>query len=226
MVYYGSAVIFTISTLIVLFAGKQEKNNQKGGAEDIHFLRNRAFVGLMLTIFLIMFAVILPQPLTANFLQNQRGLSINSIGQLGALGALGSAVLMLAFGHLRADMAMMVGQFGVLLFASLIWLGGGIFWYGAAYFFLGGYRLCRAMTLALARPLVREFEVGFAFGVVESLNSLAFMLAPVIAGWIYNWRPVVLYPISMGVLIFAMMLSYLMMRKTGAERIKNQELAK
>jgi hypothetical protein len=121
---------------------------------------------------------------------------------------------------------MMVGQFGVLLFASLIWLGGGIFWYGAAYFFLGGYRLCRAMTLALARPLVREFEVGFAFGVVESLNSLAFMLAPVIAGWIYNWRPVVLYPISMGVLIFAMMLSYLLMRKTSAEPIENQDLAK
>jgi predicted MFS family arabinose efflux permease len=224
MVYYGSAVIFTISTVIVMFAGKQEKINQKGGAEDIHFLRNQAFVGLMVTIFLVMFAVVLPQPLTANFLQNQRGLSINKIGQLGALGALGSAVLMLVFGHLRADMAMMIGQFGVLLFAGLIWLGGGIFWYGAAYFFLGGYRLCRAMTLALARPLVREFEVGFAFGVVESLNSLAFMLAPVIAGWIYNWRPVVLYPISAGVLIFSMMLSYLMMRRTGAERAENQDL--
>jgi hypothetical protein len=50
------------------------------------------------------------------------------------------------------------------------------------------------------------------------------MLAPVIAGWIYNWRPVVLYPISAGVLIFSMMLSYLMMRRSSTERVENQVL--
>jgi len=210
--------------LIVLFVGKQEKNHTKSTAGEIHFLQNQALVGLMVIILIVMFAVVLPQPLTANFLQNQRGLSVNRIGQLGALGALGSVVLMLVFGHFRADHAMLIGQVGVLLFAVLIWMGGGIFWYGAAYFFLGGYRLCRAMTLALARPLVREFEVGFAFGVVESLNSLAFMLAPVFAGWLYEWQPVMLYPISAGLLVLAIIINLFMMRKNNAERDVNHDL--
>ena len=160
-----------------------------------------------------MLAVVLPQPLTANFLQNQRGLSISRIGQLGALGAFGSVILMLVFGHLRSNIAMLLGQLGVLLFALLIWLGGGFVWYGLGYFFLGGYRLCRAMTVALARPLVSEFEVGFAFGVVESLNSLAFMVAPVIAGWLYDWQPGSLFPISAGLLGITMAFSFFFMHK-------------
>ena len=212
-VYYGSAVIFTISTVIVLFASKREHNKTEIIKGEDHFLRNRSFISLMVIVFIVMFAVVLPQPLTANFLQNQRGLSIGRIGELGALGALGSVVLMLAFGHLPSNIAMLIGQFGVMLFAVLIWLGGGFISYAIAYLFLGGYRLCRAMTVALARPLVREFEVGFAFGVVESLNSLAFMVAPVIAGWLYDWQPATLYPISAGILGFTMFLSFLIMRK-------------
>jgi predicted MFS family arabinose efflux permease len=219
LVYYGSAVIFTISTAIVLFASKREHSKTTSLTTDDHFLRNRSFVGLMVVIFVVMLAVVLPQPLTANFLQNQRGLSVSRIGQLGALGALGSVILMLVFGHLRSNIAMLIGQFGVFLFAVLIWLGGDFFWYGLAYIFLGGYRLCRAMTVALARPLVREIEVGFAFGVVESLNSLAFMVAPVIAGWLYDWRPVSLFPISAGLLGITMIFSFIIMRKNNSEAI-------
>ena len=219
LVYYGSAVIFTISTAIVLFASKREHNKAVSLTADDHFLRNRSFVGLMVVIFIVMFALVLPQPLTANFLQNQRGLSVSRIGQLGALGALGSVILMLVFGHLRSNIAMLIGQFGVFLFALLIWLGGDFIWYGLAYVFLGGYRLCRAMTVALARPLVREIEVGFAFGVVESLNSLAFMVAPVIAGWLYDWRPVSLFPISAGLLGITMIFSFIIMRKNNSEAV-------
>jgi predicted MFS family arabinose efflux permease len=212
-VYYGSAIVFTISTAIVLFVSKREHNRDAPLTTDNHFLRNRSFIGLMVVIFIVMFAVVLPQPLTANFLQNQRGLSVARIGQLGSLGALGSVILMLVFGHLRSNIAMLIGQFSVLLFALLIWLGRGFVWYGTAFIFLGGFRLCRAMTVALARPLVREFEVGFAFGVVESLNSLAFMVAPIVAGWLYDWQPVVIFPISAGVLGISMILSYVIMNK-------------
>lgn len=213
MVYYGSAVVFTISTAIVLFASKREHNKESSHTTEDHFLRSRSFIGLMVVIFIVMMAVVLPQPLTANFLQNQRGLSVARIGQLGALGALGSVILMLVFGHLRSNIAMLIGQFGVLLFALLIWLGRGFIWYGAAFIFLGGFRLCRAMTVALARPLVREFEVGFAFGVVESLNSLAFMVAPVIAGWLYDWQPEAIFPISASVLGITMILSFVIMQR-------------
>ena len=220
MVYYGSAVVFTISTAIVMFASKREHIKGSSLTTEDHFLRNRSFIGLMVVIFIVMIAVVLPQPLTANFLQNQRGLSVARIGQLGALGALGSVILMLVFGHLRSNIAMLIGQFSVLLFALFIWLGRGFIWYAAAFIFLGGYRLCRAMTVALARPLVREFEVGFAFGVVDSLNSLAFMVAPVIAGWLYDWQPAGLFPISVSVLGITMIISYVIMQRNqhGSER--------
>ncbi len=212
MVYYGSAIIFTISTMIVLFAGKREHARATRFTEGVHFLRNPTFMGLMAMIFLVMFAVVLPQPLTANFLQNQRSLSVSQIGQLGGLGALGSVILMLTLGHLPSNIAMLLGQMGAMLFALLIWLGKGFVWYGAAYIFLGGYRLCRAMTVALARPLVREIEVGSAFGVVESLNSLAFTVAPVVAGWLYDWQPVIIFPISAGLLGITLVISYLIMQ--------------
>ena len=222
MVYYVSAVVFTVSTLIVLFASRQEIRQETIITEDVHFLQNRNFVLLLLIIFFIMFAVVLPQALTANFLQNQRGLTISRIGELGSLGALGSVILMLIFGHLRADTAMLIGQAGVFLFAMLIWRGQGLVWYGAAYLFLGGYRLCRAMTVALARPWVREFEVGFAFGVVESLNALAFMLAPVLAGWIYTLRPSALFPVSAGLLILTMLTGFVVMRRIGHKNDETQ----
>lgn len=213
IVYFGSAVIFTISTAIVFFVSKREHHKEAVISTGDHFLRNRTFVGLMIMTFFVMFAVVLPQPLTANFLQNQRGLSVSRIGQLGALGALGSVVLMLVFGHLPSNIAMVIGQTGVLVFSLMIWVGKDFVLYAVGYFFLGGYRLCRAMTVALARPLVREFEVGFAFGVVESLNSLAFMVAPVVAGWLYDWRPGALFPISAGLLGTTIIISMVVMQK-------------
>ena len=174
---------------------------------DGHLLQNRAFLGMLAVIALVMVAVTLPQPLAANFLQNQRGLSLGRIGQLGSLGALGSVILMLAFGHLKAGVALVIGQLGVFLFALLLWQGDGFLWYGLGYIFFGGFRLCRAMTVALVRPLVREREVGLAFGMVETLNSMAFMVAPVLAGLLYDWRPASIFPASMLVLIPAGLVS-------------------
>jgi hypothetical protein len=181
----------------------------------MHLLQNKRFLGMLALIFLVMFAVLLPQSLAANFLQNERGLSLSRIGQLGSLGALGSVVLMLVFGHLQAGAALMLGQVGVMLFSLLLWQGGGMLWHALAYISLGGYRLCRVMTVALVQPVVREREVGLAFGMVESLNSLAFMVAPVLAGFLYDWRPISIFPIGLAVLIVTFMVSLRFVRRNG-----------
>jgi len=228
MVYYAAGVIFSVSTLIVLFASKQTIHDQTVLEGEGHLLKNKHFLGMLVLIFLVMFAVVLPQPLAANFLQNQRSLSLASIGQLGALGALGSVILMLVFGHFREDVGLIVGQAGVMVFALLLWRGEGILWYGLAYLFLGGFRLCRAMTVALVRPVVREREVGLAFGIVESLNSLAFVLAPVIAGFLYDWRPIAIFPAGFGVLTVTLLISlfYLARNKRSLEVVKNEDKVK
>jgi MFS family permease len=216
-VYYAAGVLFAVSTMIIFFIKKQPIEDMTILDGDGHLLRNRRFVSLLAVISLVMLAVTLPQPLTANFLQNQRALPLGRIGQLGSIGALGSVVIMLIFGNLPAGVAMLIGQAGMMLFVLFIWHGGGIVWYGLGYLFLGGYRLCRVMTIALVQPVVREREVGLAFGMVESLSTLAFMIAPVLAGFLYDWRPVSIYPISLIVLIPAFLLSlkYLHVRQRG-----------
>lgn len=208
MVYYAAGGLFAVSTLIIFLIKKQPIEDMTILDGDGHLLRNRRFISLLAVISMVMLAVTLPQPLTANFLQNQRALPLGRIGQLGSLGALGSVLMMLIFGNLPAGVAMVIGQAGLMLFVLFIWQGGGFIWYGLGYLFLGGYRLCRVMTVALVQPVVREREVGLAFGMVESLSAIAFMIAPVLAGFLYDWRPVSIYPISLLVLILAILLSF------------------
>ncbi|MCB2209288.1 MFS transporter [bacterium] len=199
-VYAVAAVIFTISTVIIFFASDQEVVKEPARPGEAHLLQNKRFLSMLVVILLVMFAVTLPQPLAANFLQNQRQITLNQIGRLGSLSALGSVVLVLAVGHLPAGQALLIGQAGLVVFAFLLWQGQGILWYGVAYFFMGGFKLSRIMTVALVRPVVREREVGLAFGMVETLNSLAAVFAPVVAGLLYDWRPISIFPVGLLVL--------------------------
>jgi MFS family permease len=218
MVYFAAGIIFTLSTVIVLFAQKQPLEDHAIIEGEGHLLQNKRFLGMLGIIFLVMLAVILPQPLAANFLQNQRGLSLGQIGQLGSLTALGSVSIMLVFGHLQAGSALLVGQISVMLFAFLLWQGRGFIWYGIGHIFLGGFRLCRAMTVALVRPVVRNKEVGLAFGMVESFNSLAYVLAPVLAGLLYDWRPIAIFPASLAVLILTLIISANFVYRNGYQK--------
>jgi MFS family permease len=196
-VYFLSAGIFTLSALTILFVRKQDPVQVITVEGDRHLFKNRSFVMTLGLIFFLMFATILPQPLAANFLQNQRSLSFNQIGELGSIAALGSVLIMLVFGHLKNGIALLIGEIGVLVYALFLWQGDNIFWYGIGFFFLGGFRLCRAMSVALVQPLVKEHEVGLAFGFVESLNALAMMAAPFLAGVLYDWQPISVFPIAM-----------------------------
>jgi MFS family permease len=214
-VYFGAAGLFFISTSIVFFISEQPISERLSNLGSTRLWRNQRFMKMLIIIFLIMFAVTLPQPMAANFLQNQRGFSLSRIGQLGSIGALGSVILMLAFGHQPAGIAFLIGQVGLMLFSFLLWQGEGLLWVGLGYFALGGYRLCRAMTVALVRPVVREQEVGLAFGFVESLNAFAFVVAPILAGFVYDWRPIAIFPISLGVIALTILLTIRYVRRNG-----------
>jgi MFS family permease len=212
IVYFISAGVFAISTIVILYAGDQTIEKVPHMEGDGHLLQNKRFLGMLGIILLLMFAVILPQPLASNFLQNQRKLSLNQIGQLGSLGALGSVLIMLIFGQLPVHVALVIGQAGVMLFSLFLWQGTGMLWFGLGHFFLGGFRLCRAMTVALVRPVVREREVGLAFGIVESLNSLAMVAAPILAGFLYQWNPISIFPLSLAVLFITITITVLLTR--------------
>ncbi len=207
VVYLAAAVVFMLSTLIVLFIRPQPIEKRRGDESQVHPLKNPRFLAYLLVVFVAMFAIYLPQPLTSNFLHDQRSLSLATIGQLGSIGNLGNALLTLAAGQLSAPLGFLLGQVSMAVFAALLWRGSGLVWYSIAYFFIGGYRAFRAMAIAQARPLVHAAELGVAYGFVETANSVATILAPLLAGVIYEQDPILIYPLTIGLIAISLVVS-------------------
>jgi DHA1 family multidrug resistance protein-like MFS transporter len=196
-VYIVSACIFIISTGILLFIRSQPCERHDPASPPVKLWANQRYITLVAIVFLAMFVMYLPQPLTPKFLQNERGLSLESIGLLGSVGSLGNAALNLILGQLAARTGFLLAQVSVAFFSLMLWKGLGVPWYALGYFLLGGYRAARAFIYAQARPLVHPAQMGLAYGVAETFNSLSMSLAPLLAGILYTQSPVGVYPVSL-----------------------------
>jgi hypothetical protein len=157
--------------------------------------------------FITVLATYLPQPLTPNFLQNQHHLSLEVIGWMAAIGYLGNAVLTLAFGSLNATAGFLIGQMLVGLSTLILWRGNNTIWFSLAYFSMGGFRLLRAMALAYSRSIIHAADTGLAFGIVETVNYLALILAPPLAGLLYFYDPHFVYITGLGLIAIAFMIN-------------------
>jgi MFS family permease len=206
-VYLVAACIFIVSTGILLFIRSQPCERHDPASPPVKLWANPRYITLLGVVFLAMFVMYLPQPLTPKFLQNERGLSLESIGLLGSVGSLGNAALNLVLGQLAARTGFLVAQVSVAFFSLLLWKGLGIPWYALGYFLLGGYRAARSFTYAQVRPLVHPAQMGLAYGVVESFNSLSMSLAPILAGVLYTQSPGSVYPFSLLLLGAALVIS-------------------
>jgi MFS family permease len=203
-VYLVSAGLFAVSTVILFFLRSQPRESHDPAAPPESLIKNKRFISLMGIIFLAMFVMYLPQPLTPRFLQNERGLSLENIGLLGSIGSLGNSVLALALGQIVARSGFLLAQVAVAIFSLLIWKGSGLGWYALGYFLLGGFRTARALIYAQVRPLIHPAQMGLAYGVTETFSSLAVMLAPLLAGVLYTQKPDIVYWVS--ALLMAVML--------------------
>ena len=168
-----------------------------------------------------LFAVYLPQPFTPSFLQNQQQLSRTTIGILGAFGSLGSAVAMLSLSHLKPLLGFFIAQIWLVLFSLLFLYGKGVLWFGLGYFFIGGYRLCRVMVLAIARTLIHPKETGLAYGLVETMSSITVILAPVLAGFLYRHDPDSIYKVSLILLALVMLINLLVFTILDKQKAKS-----
>jgi hypothetical protein len=63
------------------------------------------------------------------------------------------------------------------------------------------------MALAFARPLVRATDVGLAYGLVETGNAVAIILAPLAAGFLYSYKPETVYIVSLAALAITVTVS-------------------
>jgi MFS family permease len=219
-IYFFSASIFMVSTLVTVFIQKLPKQ-PKVEQEKINGLRGFSprFLGFVFLSALTVFALYLPQPLNSNFLQNIRELDFTLIGRLGTIGNLGSVVIMLLLGNIPAYNGILISQFLVALFSLCIWKGTNFLWYAAGFIVLGGFRLGRSMVVAFARQLVDQTRTGLGYGLLESANAFAILLAPLLAGFLYDRKPESIYMISVIILTCTFLITavFLFLIQTNAK---------
>lgn len=206
-VFFVSAILFVISLVFLFLIETQPRDHHDPADPPESVFRNRRFLAFIGIYFFIVVAMYLPQPFTPNFLESQRALSLSEIGLLGSIGGIGNSALNFILGLLEARTGFFLGQLGVAAFAFLIWKGTGFWEFSLAYFLLGGYRVLRGLGIALVRPLVHESQMGLAYGLAETIGSTSSLLAPIIAGFLYERDPALMYPVGLAAIGFVFLLS-------------------
>jgi len=198
-VYMFAGILFLISTLVILSVKKVTETH----AADLEstrakgLLKNTRFLGFLGITLVTVFVLYLPSAFTPNYLQNQQEFTKSTIGVLGTFANLGNAVAVLALGGLRASTAYIISQLWVLIFTIIFLVAKLPIWFGIGYFFYGGYKLCRLMILTIARSLIHPGETGLAYGMVETASAIAVILAPILAGILYDNEPILIYKVPL-----------------------------
>jgi MFS family permease len=194
-----AAGIFVISTTIVLFIRPQPVEDCPDEDKITMFrsLWSGRYAQYLLLTFFVMFGLYLPQPLTPNYLQNLRGVGLVVMGQLIAMRSLGVVGFNIILGHFNARLGYLLAQICMGLFSALIWLGAGLPAYMAGYVLMGSYITARGLVLAQGRTLVHAPSMGIAYGSLETVMSLAMVLGPPLAGYLYSINPNSIYTTSL-----------------------------
>jgi MFS family permease len=215
-VFQYSAGLFLVSTLVVFLARQPVvQEAQETAVPKVSPLANPRFIGLLVIIFFTIFALSMPQQLTSIYLKEVHHLTLQEIGITGTLAGIGTAIIMFALGNLRASTGMIAGQLLVGIFCIFMWRGNNAALFYCGYLFVGGYRLYRSMALAFARPMVKAGDVGLAYGLVETGNALAIILAPLAAGFLYHYNPEAVYIVSLVALAITITVNGLLSPKKG-----------
>ena len=213
--YITSATIFMFSTFFIFSLPPQPIHDSASRFSFKDLLKNKEYLTFLALLFFIIFALYLPQPLTQNFLQEERGLSLSQIGFLGALGALGNVVLNLVFGQLKTRTGFLLGQLSTALFALFVWQGTGMVFFAIGYFLLGGYRAARPLAAAHVNSLIDDAQMGLAYGVTETVSAFPLMLAPPLAGYLYSTDPASPYPLSLLLIFVGIILTLIFFPRAG-----------
>jgi DHA1 family multidrug resistance protein-like MFS transporter len=198
--YLVAFVIFVVSTILLFFIEAQPLDRHDPAAPPPSLWSNTRFISFLMVFVFAIFAMYLSQPLTPNFLKGVRSLSLTETGWVFSAGALGNSLLSFAFSRVKPRNGFLAAQFLVALFALLIWQGAGLPIFMIGYFLLGGFRVARPMAMAQARELVHTSQMGLAYGTMETVSSIIFIIAPPIAGFIFERNPFTVYPLAIGLI--------------------------
>ncbi len=207
--YAVTAGIFALSNVVIQFIEAQPIDSHDPESPPAGLLSNARFMNFLLVAGLAVFAMYLAQPLTPNFLEGVRGLSLSEVGIVFTAGALGNALVSIFLGRFNPRLAFPVAQALVGLFALLMWRGAAMPLFALGYFLLGGFRAARPLALAQARALVHDSQMGVTYGTMETVSSIIFILTPPLAGFLFERDPYLVYPIAIGFLALSVVVSIL-----------------
>ena len=208
MSFLVAAVMFVVSNVFIFLISRQPIDHHDPEAPPPTLMSNRRFVILMGVLAFAIFAMYLSQPLTPNFLEGVRGLSLSETGIIFTAGALGNSMLAILFSRVHPRRGFLVAQALVILFALFIWKGTSLPVYVLGYFLLGGFRAGRPMVMAQARELVHDSQMGVTYGVMETISAVIFILTPPLAGILFERDPMIVYPLSIGLIALSIAISY------------------
>ncbi len=203
-IYLFSLAAFTCSFLIVLNIQPQKKPSSHPRSSRQVF-KNRKYLGFLVLVFFVTFTMYLPYPLTTVYLKNVKNIPVQTIGFLGSLGSLGNVVISLGLGALQPYVGVVLGQSAVTLSSFLFWKGNGTFFLGLGFFLYGGFRATGGLTAALSNKYVDDTNMGLAYGFTAAVTTISVILAPPLAGFLYEISPSRIYITSI-ILGFASML--------------------
>lgn len=204
-----AAAVFVLSMLSIVLIAAQPIDHHDPSAPPPGLRKNRRFIAFLAVMAFAVFAMYLAAPLTPNFLESVRKLSLTQTGIVFTAGALGNAVMALLLSRSNPRYGFLVAQALVILFAVSIWKGNSLPIFALGYFLLGGFRAARPMAMAQARDLVHDSQMGLTYGTMETVNAIVFILTPPLAGLLFDWDPVFIYPLSIGLLLVSIVVSYL-----------------
>lgn len=204
-----AAALFVVSTICIVLVAAQPIDHHDPAAPPTSLLKNRRFLAFLGVLAFAVFAMYLAVPLTPNFLEGVRKLSLSQNGLIFTAGALGNAFMALILSRANPRYGFLVAQALVALFALSIWKGTGLPIFALGYFLLGGFRAARPMAMAQARDLVHDSQMGLTYGTMETVNAIVFILTPPLAGLLFDWDPAFIYPLSIGLIIVSILVSYL-----------------
>ena len=222
--YFIAAWIFMASTIIILFIRPQPIEPRVNEPLGNNWLINKHYLVYMGVVFLATFAMYLPQPLSPNFLENQRDLSLGQIGQLYSISSIGVVVLNLALGQLSTQLGFLLSQVAVMMFSLFLWRGTDLPWLMLGYFLLGGYKTARLFATAQVRNLVHQARMGLAYGLTETISSTTMILSPILAGYLYTRNPLSIFSIAAILILLSLIASTIFLLKPGKRiRLIDQE---
>jgi MFS family permease len=205
---FGLAFItLIVSTSTILFAGPQPVEEREAGGSFRDAFAGAGMARFLPLVFVSIFAMYLSWPLTPNFLQNERGMSVTQIGLFGAFNGAGLVLLNLGLGRLNARRGFVIAQIAVAASVVFIWLGGGAPWFAAGYLLAGAYRTAQSLLLAQAEGLVRRADLGLVYGAIETVSGSVIVLAAPIAGLLYGLQPALPFPVGLLLIVISLMLT-------------------